>query len=345
MSKNTLFVPARYYMRLADLVAERGFEIAPLLRTLNLPIQSLAEPDAQVSWAQVESLLAKLRILTGRSDLGFELGKLLTVSAHSIVGFGMLNNPNVEDALRFLAQYFSLVMPSFRMQYIAGEDFGELQFSPTTPMSEECLAFHVEAIGMAALREVRDLASDRRFRVQLHIAIPPPPHASRYGLIPDLETEFHAEFGAVVRLRCMVCLHTIPLAAADKNALKVAEEHCRLLVQKIIKVGGFADLIAITLSGASKAPLSEDEVAAMFNISKRTLVRNLQREKTSFRAITRQVLHDTARQRLLVSTMSITQVSYSLGFRDTSNFTRAFRNVEGCSPSEFRRRATSSGFE
>lgn len=342
MQNGHLLVPARYYLRLADVLAGQDIDIAKVFRDLRLPMASLAEPDSQLSWPQVEALLAELRRRTPRTDLGFELGKMLTVSAHSFVGFGMLNSPNVEQALHFVARYFRLVMPSFRLRYIGGKDFGELQFSPTTAMSHECLAFHLETIGMAALREVRDLSSDRLLEARLDLAMPPPPHAGRYALIPNLLTQFHAEQGATVRLRVLADLSAIPLVAADNNALKVAEERCRLLIHKVTTVGRFGDLITMTLREAGEGPPSETEVAAMFNISKRTLNRYLERENTSFREIARQVLHDTARERLRTGKVSISEIAYSLGFSDAANFTRAFRNLEGCSPSEYQRAAASA---
>lgn len=335
MANSALMVPARYYARLADVLAGEGIHIAQVFRALRLKMNLLTEPDALMSWSRVELLLAELRKRTGRTDLGFELGKLLSVSAHSFVGFAMLNNPNVGQALYFVARYFRLVMPSFRLRYRGDREFGELQFSATTAMSHESLMFHLEAIGMAAVREVRDLSSDRRLEMRLDLAMPPPLHAKRYRQIPNLDTHFHAEFTASVRLRVYADLNSIPLVAADPNALKVAEERCRLLIQKVTTVGRFGDFIAMTLREAGEGLPSQGEVAAMLNISKRTLNRYLEREKTSFREITRAVQHGLAKERLAEGNMSVTEIAYSLGFSDVANFTRAFRQLEGCSPSQF----------
>lgn len=337
MPSRQLFVPARYYVRLADVLAGQGVDIVAVLRDLKMPTSLLTEADAQLSWPQVEGLLAELRSRTGRTDLGFELGKLLSVSAHSFVGFGMLNCPNVEQALYFVARYFRLVMPSFRLRYVGGEDFGELHFSATTAMSHECLVFHLEAIGMAALREVRDLSSDRLLDARLDLAMPPPVHASRYRSIPNLSTHFHSEFGVSVRLRVDANLRAIQLATADENSLRVAEERCRLLIQKVTTVGQFGDFIAMLLSESGDGSPSQTEVASMLNISKRTLNRYLEREKTSFREITRRVQHELARERLQKGQMSVSEIAFSLGFTDVANFTRAFRNLEGCSPTDYKR--------
>ena len=337
MPNRQLFVPARYYARLAELMATQGVDVNAVLRDLKLPTSFLTEADAQLSWQQVEELLAEIRLRSGRTDLGFELGRLLTVSAHSFVGFGMLNCPNVEQAFCFVARYFRLVMPSFRLRYVSGEDFGELQFSATTAMSHECLVFHSEAIGMAALREVRDLANDPLLDARLELAIPTPLHASRYRSIPHLSTHFESEIGVSARLRVHANLRALQLVAADKSALRVAEERCRLLVQKATTVGEFGEFIAMLLNESGDGGPSQAEVATMLNISKRTLNRHLEREKTSFREITRRVQHNLARERLRSGQMSVSAIAYSLGFSDVANFTRAFRSLEGCPPTDYKR--------
>ncbi|MGV2479859.1 UNVERIFIED_CONTAM: helix-turn-helix domain-containing protein, partial [Salmonella enterica subsp. enterica serovar Weltevreden] len=53
------------------------------------------------------------------------------------------------------------------------------------------------------------------------------------------------------------------------------------------------------------------------------------------------VQHELACERLATSTLSITEIAYSLGFRDTANFTRAFRSRAGCSPRDYRDRSRS----
>ncbi|MES2684887.1 MAG: AraC family transcriptional regulator ligand-binding domain-containing protein [Pseudomonadota bacterium] len=337
--KPQLLIPARYYVRLSEMLSREKIDLAELFRELRLPLRALVEPDAMLRLQQVERLIEVLHQRTRRSDLGFELGKQLSVSAHSFVGFGMLNSPTVDQAFHFLSRYFGLVMPSFRLRYLTGPDFGEMHFMPTTSMSHECLVFHLEAIGMAALRELHDLSNGRRFNTQLSLSIAPPPHAARYRDIADLATRFHVEPTPGVRLRIHADLRAIPLTAADPNALRVSEERCRQLIQKVTTVRRLGDLITMTLSETGEGLATQGEIAALFNISTRTLNRYLQLENTSFRDIARQVQHTLAQQRLRSGGMTVTEVAYSLGFSDAANFTRAFRTIERCSPSEYQQGA------
>ena len=342
MARREIRVPVRYYLRLGEVLKRHGVDLGAVLRELKVPASLLADPDATLRFSQVDALVAHLTRLTGRSDLGYELGKLLSVSAHSLVGFGMLSSPDVEQALRFVARYFKLVMPSFRLRFHAAPGSTELHFTPVVAMGHDCLAFHLEAIATAALRDVLDLSGGRAPPCVLSLSIPRPPHAARYAELRGVEARFGAEAVPGVRLLFQDGLADYPVTLADPNALKMAEARCKAQVAQAARVGQFADWVAMTLREVGEGLPPLPELAAMLNIAPRTLNRYLEREGTSFRRLAGRIQHELARERL-DSGMSITEVAYSLGFSDPANFTRAFRDREGLPPRAFsgrrRRRA------
>ncbi|TXH04300.1 MAG: AraC family transcriptional regulator [Nevskiaceae bacterium] len=336
MPQTDLLVPARYYARIPEVLARDGIDFPALLRALRISPTLLTEPEAMIRISQVDRLIQRVFELTERTDLAFDVGKLLTASAHSFVGFGMLNSDTLDQALRFEAQYFRLVMPSFRMRYSSGPEHGEMQFTPMVAMSHLCLAFHLEAIGMAALREVSDLTGDRRPPCRLELSIAEPAHAQRYAReLRDVQVRFLADPTPCVRLRLFDDPRSLKIAMADTHARKLAEERCRTLVRQVAGGGGFADWVAMTLKEVPDALPTLDELAALLNLSKRTLNRYLEREGTSFRELAGRIQHELACERL-AGGMSATEVAYSLGFADPSNFSRAFRGKAGYSPGRHR---------
>ncbi|MDR3418779.1 MAG: AraC family transcriptional regulator ligand-binding domain-containing protein [Nevskia sp.] len=340
MSKPDVRVPARYYARLADVLARDRVDLDGVLRSLRLPARLLTQPNATIPFSKVDQLVCRAAALSGRSDLAFELGKLLTASAHSFVGFGMINSANLDQALHFEARYFGLLMPSFRMRYSSGPDHAEIQFTPLVAMSRLCLAFHLEAIGTAAWREIADLTGERQPPCRLELSIPEPLHLQRYRELRNVEVRFGVDMLPGVRLRLLDDPRGYRLAMADAHARLLAEERCRALVRQVVGVRGFGDWVAMTLREVSEGLPTLEELAATLNISKRTLNRYLEREGTSFRELSCRIQHELACERLARGDMSVTQVAYSLGFTDTSNFGRAFRARAGYSPGEHRRKAS-----
>ncbi len=331
-----LKVPARYFARLAEVSAEWEASLGAVLHGMGMTPQSLSQADAMIRLSTADRLINELSQTLGRTDLGFELGKLLSANSHSFVGFGMLNCATLDQALRFEAQYFRLVMPSFSMRYLSRPEFGEMQFRPRVAMSHTSLSVHLEAIGMAALREVSDLTGGRRPPCRLDLSIPEPPHRSRYEKdLRDVRVRFGIGGTPSVVLRIQADLKALQLEMADSHALQVAENRCRSLVQKAANGGRFADWVAMTLREVADGLPSQQELASQLNMSTRTLHRYLEREGTSYRALASDIQHAVACERLS-SGMNANEVAYSLGFADPSNFNRAFRTRAGYSPGQYR---------
>jgi len=81
-----------------------------------------------------------------------------------------------------------------------------------------------------------------------------------------------------------------------------------------------------------------DDLAQGFNISTRTLHRQLSREGASLRALKRKEQMERAKETLLRSDQPIKRVAFAVGFRNEKAFTRAFKQWTGEAPGEFRAR-------
>jgi AraC-like DNA-binding protein len=79
-----------------------------------------------------------------------------------------------------------------------------------------------------------------------------------------------------------------------------------------------------------------DLVAEMMSMSRRTLQRRLAESGFSYSDLVSQVRLENAARFLADTGMPVTQIAVSLGYTDSSNFTRAFRTRTGLSPSEYR---------
>lgn len=85
------------------------------------------------------------------------------------------------------------------------------------------------------------------------------------------------------------------------------------------------------------AQISASNVADQLGISARTLHRQLAAYGTGFRDLRNASLLDSARLLLSDPQNSVTEIALALGFSETSAFSRAFRDLTGESPAEFRK--------
>lgn len=81
---------------------------------------------------------------------------------------------------------------------------------------------------------------------------------------------------------------------------------------------------------------SEEKIASQLNLGQRTLQRKLHEAGTSYKNILEQTRRELATQYMSSSLLTISEVTYLLGFSETSNFSRAFKRWNGVSPSSYR---------
>lgn len=82
------------------------------------------------------------------------------------------------------------------------------------------------------------------------------------------------------------------------------------------------------------------KVAEALHITPRTLRRRLLASDTSFKALLLEVRQDLSEHLVYDEGLSLTQISYQLGFSELSSFTRAFRKWNGVSPTQARASAS-----
>jgi AraC-like DNA-binding protein len=86
----------------------------------------------------------------------------------------------------------------------------------------------------------------------------------------------------------------------------------------------------------SAGNVTQQDVADSLHMSLRTLQRKLSQEGTSYKELLDETRRELANQYLRQATLSVSEVTYLLGFSEPSNFARAFKRWTGRTPSEFR---------
>jgi AraC-like DNA-binding protein len=81
---------------------------------------------------------------------------------------------------------------------------------------------------------------------------------------------------------------------------------------------------------------TEETIAYELHMSKRTLQRKLSGEKQSFLTLLTSVRLMLAKQKLAMKSISITEITYQLGYSSPSTFARAFKKHTQLSPVEYR---------
>ena len=327
-------VYARFVLR--ETVSQ-GIPARALLEGTSLTRREL-ETGGDIAMADFLAILENGRKLNGNEQLGLVIGRHTNINALGPIGSAAAIAPTLREGLQVMENYTRLHISYIRLE-LASTLHGlsvQFHFLQDTGATER---FHAETALMMVQHYVETMTGRTLDDARYRLAIPAPEYAAEYARWLHSPVSFNQEYSAV----------ELPAAYLDLPSPyyngEMLDQATRSLARKIRELEGKEKFpytqFVIALLRSSEPPLPElGAAAARLHMSARTLNRRLQQEGTSFRQIRAEILGSWARQLLEETDQSVESIAAALGYQDASNFRRAFRTSEGCSPSDFRRGMT-----
>lgn len=332
-------VPARYYAELPHLLSRKGINAREIIESAGLSLRKLADPQAHLELAEMESLVSAMMGTGKRSELPIELGEQIHLRDHSLVGYALISSPSIDYGLRLTMRFFRLVFPAFRMQYQTLNEKAEIIYTPTMAMSQSCLAFHIELVAVATLTSIVELVQHELPVYDVSMSIPAPAHEAFYHkVLPQARMHFGNLQKPGIRITLPISVVMAKPVMANQEVLQVAEERCRMLQEQVTNSGDVGSWVRMMLRESHDGLPSVNELATTLNISARTLHRYLGKEGLVYRSLCVEERDRRAKEFLTNTGLSVTRIALELGYGATSNFTRAFTARNGCSPVAYRKR-------
>jgi len=322
-------------LRLDDAGIER------LLRGTTLSPADLRDLERRISETETRIVLGNVLAIAARPGFGLEVGRRLSIAAHGALGQLLATSPNLAEAWASLERFHALRVPLVQLRcsevddsYVIALDAGE------TP--DAVRMFLLEAMAVSVQRGIELLRGTRLDDASWRFAFPAPAHVEHY------ERQLHGvlAFGAVSNeLRVPLATMYEPNPFADPHAWELALRRCEALALEhdADRTVDWRTRVTHLLQRHPGQLWTLDEIAAHVHVSKRTLMRYLDAEGTSFRALVDAELERQAKIELLAPSSTVDSVAATLGYHDAASFRRAFRRWCGESPSGFVARRSRDG--
>ena len=189
------------------------------------------------------------------------------------------------------------------------------------------------------LRNILGLASwfiDSRIALQgASFPYARPPHAAAYPHMFPGPVRFGAE-RAEVRFDARYL--ALPLRRDEQALGQMLQRALPLTVRQYRRDRLLVQQVRQALATQEGAAHDAEGLAALLNMSTRTLHRQLKDEGASLQQLKDDVRSARARELLQRSARPVKQVAADVGFRNEKSFIRAFRGWTGTSPADYRRR-------
>lgn len=316
----------------------RGFSEAQITAGTRLEWAALHSDNRFLSFEQFRRLVVHALALTGCPWLGIEVGLHAQLSLHGAMGQAVAASDNVLQALAICQRYMPLRQRIYGMRLeTAPEAAMVAEELLDVPELREFLLGYLAATLLRLLEAVT--GQPLREQIRIDWPFPAPPWAPEYQRLCT-----HNHFGAPTMrgvLPTELLLHAG--LGADAEARRVAERECERQLKLQEQGGSVTQRLQSRLAQCQGRYPALVEMAALENVSARTLIRYLREEGTTYQQLLDSVREELACWLLLQTDLPVEAVAERLGYEDTSNFSRTFRRWVGVTPSDFRADAGTPG--
>jgi AraC-like DNA-binding protein len=313
------------------LLRDLGADPAAVTASAGIDLEVLGAQENRIPYVAVGRLLYQCAIKTGCPHFALLLGQLTRLSHLGLPGQLVQNSPTLGAAARTYAVYQHLDtqgMAKFLIEKDGVATLGNIVYQSGTEHADQIYDVDVAA----TLSVIRELCGSHWRPERVLFSHSKPADAGPYRRFFQAPCRFDSERTALVFPAAML-EQRIP--GADPRQLRILETQAQArsdfgLVFRLRRTLGVL-LLAEAASG--------DEVAKLLSMHRRTLNRRLKAEGTTFKDLLDEVRFEAACQLLDTARIPITQIAVSLGYAETSAFSRAFRRWSGTTPVERRRRS------
>jgi len=273
------------------------------------------------------------------------LGTQFNMATHGPLGFAALSAPTLGEALDVMGTLHESRNTAFSAQTFATETHYVLQVTDATaePGFREWLVEVVLKIVEELLSTILGHRVGRN--VLIRFSHPQPEDIAPLLAGFDSTVVFGAPDNSIA---VPLAWRHLPSPLYDESVYRANVIKCPEQIAARNQSGSVAVAVRNRLSnhfdtlllhaGELAAPPTLEQVAAAMHLTPRTLIRKLQREDTAYKTVLEELRREYAQRLLQDARLKITDVADILGYRETANFTRAFKRWHGVSPASWRRR-------
>ncbi|MDK2124179.1 AraC family transcriptional regulator [Parachitinimonas caeni] len=338
-SERQVRIPASYTRLMARELKLDKDGMVRLLAGSGVRPDDLQHADATLTLAQHEVTVRNAKALSGDAGLGLIVGSALSLSSHGAAGYAATTSADLGEALRTVTRYLPLRAPYLSAQFEVTEDLAIWRVEPAIELGDNLL-FLLEVVFLALQSLLEFTAGGLPPGCKVTLGLPAPRYAERYRQVFRMPIQFGAsQHSLILPAACL----NIPCASADAPSHRGLRLQCEQALQALNQPGGgLAQQVRAYLAERLQDSPCIDQAARHFHLSSRTLVRRLAADATTFQTLLDEVRRGQASE-LLAVRLPIDSIAELLGYRDPSNFGRAFRRWFGMSPSAYRNQHHQNG--
>jgi AraC-like DNA-binding protein len=319
-----------YGMAIARALESCGVDSARIFCAAGVPTELSNDPLSRLPISTLTRLYRICVDVTNNPYFGLIVARHVHISNLHALGYALAASSTLLDFCRRLERYFRLVSQSAKVSVSEAEDKVLLRFEYLADISAETedafLSFLVLTMRLLYKRGFNPV------RVEFHRPMPRE-GAGPYELLMRAPVSFSQKDGLLVFEQSDLLQ---PLAGSSPELAQVNDNIAVSYLARLDRNDVIAGVTQKIIEFLPTGDCNRDKVASALGLSPSALQSKLSQRGTTFQQLLEDTRKDLASSYLKQAARSVTEVTFLLGFSDTSNFTRAFKRWTGVSPTDFR---------
>ena len=315
-----------------------GCDGSALLAEAGFDLSHLGGPDARCPLTKTGKLWRVALEATGDEAFGVKLASYFTHTAFHALGYGLSASSTLKEAFERVQHYSHVVSDAVGYRFYR---FGAEYHFYIEPRIEVPIE-SIDALVGTHLRMCRSLIGRDFSPLSVELRRPHPAVIDDFERLWRAPLRFNAEHN---RLRFDPASIERVLDSGNPELARLSDAVSARYLARIERHNMEARVRRVLTQRLQNSAPTQEEVAAILNVSARTLQRKLGDSGTTFKKIVDETRHAQALAHLSMPHMSVNEVTHLLGFSCSSSFTRAFRRWTGLSPSVWRAGSVSHTLE
>jgi len=322
-----------YGLAIARALESSGIDSTRIFRAAGVPSDLANDPMSRLPTATLTRLYRMCVDVTNNPYFGLTVARYVHVSNLHALGFALTASDTLMDFCRRLERYFRLVSQAADVILTDTDGMVFLRFKHRVDISGET----EDAFFGFLILTMRLLYRQKFTPVRVEFRRPMP----REGAAP-----YEALMRAPVLFSQVDSLLVFEKADLEEplggSCPELAQVNDNIVVGYLARLDKNDVIAGVTQKIIEHLPdgdCNRDKVARALGLSSSSLHSKLAQRGTNFQTLLDDTRKELACSYLRQATRSVTEITFLLGFTDTSNFTRAFKRWTGVSPTDFRTRA------
>jgi AraC-like DNA-binding protein len=323
-------VQARNFLHSLFLVAQyHGITTEQFCSALKIDPQTIADRERTTSR---ELVIAAYQLVLKHTDdefLGVGTSAMPRGTVRLMVKLAQ-HDKTLNQALKSIDSILRISQAPIKLEVKRHQDLVTWQFIPK--VKEPAFYSIITIIHMGLFYHLLSLLTQKEVILEnISFSVPRPPNFSDFQFLFQRDLKFNQpQFSISIKRQWL----KLPINCNYQELKKHLDVPLSLINYALDTYGIIRQVKDIFVLSQHQLP-SLTTVAAMLNMSVRTLQRKLDREKVSFQALKDDIRQKKALFYIEHTDKSMEHVAQRCGFKEVSSFTRAFIRWTGCSPSKY----------